>query len=129
MDSLAKQWLAIAARDLLAAEHELSFSEAVTESVCFHCQQAIEKALKAFLSSRSVVFPKTHDLDSLLNMCIDENSAFQKLDAESISLISDYAVDIRYPDSIIAPEIEAARDAYRTATDVIALVSELMADR
>jgi HEPN domain-containing protein len=28
------------------AEHELSFSDAVTESICFHCQQAVEKSLK-----------------------------------------------------------------------------------
>lgn len=32
-------------KDLLTAEHELSFSDAVTESICFHCQQAVEKSL------------------------------------------------------------------------------------
>ena len=34
----------------------------------FHAQQAIEKALKAWLSARGVEFPLTHELTRLLNL-------------------------------------------------------------
>ena len=40
---LIQKWLEKADRDLLAVEHELSFQNAVYESICFHCQQAVEK--------------------------------------------------------------------------------------
>jgi len=36
---LINSWIKKAEKDLLAAQHELSFPDAVTESVCFHCQQ------------------------------------------------------------------------------------------
>jgi len=46
---LVKNWLDKAEKDLISAKHELSFKDMVTESVCFHCQQAVEKYLKAYL--------------------------------------------------------------------------------
>jgi HEPN domain-containing protein len=35
--------------------------------VGFHCQQAVEKALKAVLAERGADFPYTHDVDSSSN--------------------------------------------------------------
>ncbi|MBK7764952.1 MAG: HEPN domain-containing protein [Sulfuritalea sp.] len=34
----------------------------------FHAQQAIEKALKAWLAARSIDFPLTHDISRLLGL-------------------------------------------------------------
>lgn len=34
----------------------------------FHAQQAIEKALKAWLAAQSIAFPRTHDLSRLLDL-------------------------------------------------------------
>jgi HEPN domain-containing protein len=34
----------------------------------FHAQQAVEKALKAWLASLGIRFPKTHDLQQLLDL-------------------------------------------------------------
>ena len=42
---LIDSWVDKAEKDLLSAKHELSFPDAVTETVCFHCQQAVEKYL------------------------------------------------------------------------------------
>ncbi|MBN2050303.1 MAG: HEPN domain-containing protein [Spirochaetales bacterium] len=36
------------------------------EIICFHCQQAAEKALKAYLAYNEIRPPKTHDLDELI---------------------------------------------------------------
>ena len=46
---LIRGWLDKAEKDLLSAEHELTFPDAVTETICFHSQQAVEKFLKAYL--------------------------------------------------------------------------------
>lgn len=62
---LIKNWIKKAKKDLLSAEHELSFPDAVTESICFHCQQAAEKFLKAYLIFLDISFTKTHEIGEL----------------------------------------------------------------
>lgn len=44
-----KAWLQKAANDLLSARILLEHDPPVMETACFHCQQGVEKALKAFL--------------------------------------------------------------------------------
>ncbi len=58
---IASKWIEKAEKDLLTAERELSFQDPVTDTVCFHCQQAVEKYLKAFLVFHQVYFTKTHE--------------------------------------------------------------------
>ena len=41
----------------------------IVEDVLFHCQQAVEKALKAFLTWHDRPFGKTHDLQRLGLRC------------------------------------------------------------
>ncbi|WP_457555775.1 HEPN domain-containing protein, partial [Candidatus Pyrohabitans sp.] len=38
--------------------------------ISFHCQQAVEKYLKAYLTSVDARVKKTHDLEVILNQCI-----------------------------------------------------------
>ena len=58
----AKRMLAVAEVDLKALRNMLD-SEIFEDSVFgFHAQQASEKSLKAWLSLRGIVYPKTHDL-------------------------------------------------------------------
>ena len=58
-------WLAKVAADLRAAEHDLAADPSLLEDSLFHCQQATEKTLKAFLTSRNTSFRKTHGLNEL----------------------------------------------------------------
>ena len=46
----ARQWLRHSAEDLRAASHDLQAAPPLVGDVLFHCQQAVEKALKAFLA-------------------------------------------------------------------------------
>jgi HEPN domain-containing protein len=60
----------------------------------FHAQQAVEKALKAWLALRGARYPLTHDLPrlfSLLRQSVAEVAAFQDLDR-----FTPYAVQARY---------------------------------
>lgn len=41
---------------------------AFPNAIAFHCQQAAEKYLKAFLTWHQVAFSKTHDLQELLDI-------------------------------------------------------------
>ena len=64
IDDLITKWINIADRDLLAAEQGLKVYPVLAEIVCFHCQQAAEKYLKAYLVKHQVEFQKTHNIMS-----------------------------------------------------------------
>lgn len=64
-----KEWISKAEKDIKTVEI-MKEVEDVTEIVCFHCQQAVEKYLKALLIAHDVEFPKTHNIDFLLKQSI-----------------------------------------------------------
>ncbi len=49
--------------------------ESPTDTVCFHAQQCVEKYLKAVLVSEAIDFPKTHDLEELMDRSATRASA------------------------------------------------------
>jgi len=64
IDEYIKRWLIRAMEDFRISKHELSYpdDEIATGAVCFHCQQLIEKLLKAYLVYKNIEFRKTHEL-------------------------------------------------------------------
>ncbi len=59
----------LAGDDELAARSLLPV-EGVTDGILgFHCQQTVEKALKAALAAKGIEFPFIHDLSALGRMC------------------------------------------------------------
>ncbi|MCX6638775.1 MAG: HEPN domain-containing protein [Acidobacteria bacterium] len=48
--------------DYRAAERLVADSEPIREAIAFHCQQAAEKYVKAFLVRHQVEFPKTQNV-------------------------------------------------------------------
>jgi HEPN domain-containing protein len=59
---LAEQLLRRADEDATGARGMLPIAEVVDVLVCFHAQQAVEKALKAVLAAHGVEFARRHDL-------------------------------------------------------------------
>ena len=111
-----KRWLAKADEDIHVLNDLLkSEPEYYTGSICFHAQQAAEKYLKAFLVYHSIDFPRTHDLDFLLSLCIKIESSL-----ESINLmdLSEFGVAIRYPDDFLVPTISDAQFYSRLASEI-----------
>jgi len=90
-------WLTKASSDLKVVENELKLSEddMVPEAVCFHCQQAVEKYLKAYLAARNVEFKKTHNLEFLQELCTKVDPEFGALNMGNLTF---YAIEVRYPD-------------------------------
>lgn len=60
-----KEWLEFAAMDLDSAQFLLGMRPVPVEIICYHCEQAAEKLLKAVLVAVDVEPPKTHDLIQL----------------------------------------------------------------
>ena len=99
---LVGQWLDKASADFLAAKHLSGESPQFGAIVAFHCQQAAEKFLKAFLVRHQIEFPKTHDIARLLRgaASVDPAMASLLLDADQLT---PFGVETRYPGD--APEL------------------------
>ncbi|MFN3821056.1 MAG: HEPN domain-containing protein [bacterium] len=112
------RWLRKAESDLKVVKHLIAIKEAPTDVLCFHCQQAIEKYLKAFLTFQDVRAKKTHDLNAIMELCIEQDEDFKKLDKERISSLSFFAVEIRYPEDFYIPTIEETKEYFELALKV-----------
>ena len=117
IEDLVNKWINKAEKDLLTAERELSFEDPITDIICFHCQQTVEKYLKAFLVYHQIYFTKTHRIMDLLELCATEDPSF-KDELEDADNLTDYAVEIRYPDVWLEPGIEDAKEALEIAKKV-----------
>ena len=67
----AKVLIEKADADLKTCEISLQYNGSL-DIVAFHLQQAAEKLLKALLAVRNIIYPKTHDLDALMNLLPEE---------------------------------------------------------
>jgi len=110
-EDIVLRWLKKAENDLKAVKYLLDAADAPLDIICFHCQQAVEKLLKAYLTWTDIRVKKTHDLESILNLCIKENKEFEFLDKDKISELTLYAVTIRYPEEYLEPTAEEPRPA------------------
>ncbi len=111
-EQYAREWLQYAENDLAAARFLFGMKPLPPEIICFHCQQAAEKALKAYLAYHGTNVPKTHDLTNLNELCAVHEKDIESLVEQCIAL-NDYAVEIRYPDESPIKE----RDAHQALKD------------
>ena len=108
-------WVRKADGDLKVARRELQAEDSVLEAVCFHLQQAVEKYLKAFLSKYSDKIKRTHNLEFLIEQCIQIDEEFKEYE-EKFDRIAGCGVEIRYPDAFIVLE-EDELDAVRVIVE------------
>jgi HEPN domain-containing protein len=90
------EWLSLGNDDLRVAEHSLLLYPVPQEMICYHCEQAAEKYLKAYLVSFDIEPPKTHDLQILCLLCEKQDNSFFELRSDCSDLTK-YAVRARYP--------------------------------
>ena len=109
-----KAWLTKAKSDLDSAHILIEHKPANYDTACFHCQQAAEKALKAFLVSRQAAFERVHIMTYLVDLCVAQDPSFNDL-REKAELLNPYAVEIRYPGDALEIPREDAEEAYTAA--------------
>jgi HEPN domain-containing protein len=120
-----KEWFQVTEADLISAQILLDHDPPVITTACFHCQQAIEKALKAFLVWKNEPFEKTHDLTYLLELCETHGLEFDFLKNKA-KTITAYAVENRYPFAGPKITIDEAREALDIANNVWRVIRGLI---
>ncbi len=116
MNELTAEWTQKAEGDYVTAGRELRARRRPNyDAACFHSQQVAEKYLKAFLQEHSVIFPKTHNLIVLLELClpVDASLEFQR---DLLVRLDRYAVIYRYPGE--SADKSEAKSAFQAAKQV-----------
>lgn len=124
-NSDAAAWMQKAANDLLCIRNNLAAAEIPTDAVCFHAQQAAEKALKALLAARGTVPQRTHDLTTLLNDALVAGWAIDPL-REPCEVVNPYSVAARYPGVQLDPTLAEAQACATAAANVIQTVQSML---
>ncbi len=92
-----KPWIAKAEADFEAAKIlARSCKPGMPDLACYHYQQCAEKYLKAYLTFHRIQFPKTHDLENLLNLSLPADPLINALQP-NIAFLNPYSVTARYP--------------------------------
>ena len=112
----AEGWLRFAWSDLALAS--IPRPEGVLpEYLCYHAQQAAEKALKALLLSIGREVPRTHNIRTLLDLLAERLTV--PATAIEAAILTDYAVELRYPGNTEPVDEEELRQAVRLAEGVV----------
>jgi len=93
---LVRQWKKKAQSDWTTVEILLAHAQCPAEVVCFHCQQYVEKLLKALLSRHSIEAPRTHDLRRLIQLAEPLAPGLSQL-SDASDKLTVHGVETRYP--------------------------------
>jgi HEPN domain-containing protein len=112
-----REWLRYAEEDLGVAAREFEQGSTAYHTMCFLCQAAAEKLLKAYLIARGWTLERTHDVVALLELCAAHDANWRDLVDEG-AVLNEYIVSGRYPgdlafEGIGHPEVEEALQAAR----------------
>lgn len=104
---IVKKWCKYAGDDLQVAKNLMeTMHNKPLEIICYHCQQAAEKYLKAYLISKNWGLERTHDLIILLTTAVNYDSDFSNY-KKHCSFMNSFGVKVRYPDEIDVLERDA----------------------
>ena len=102
------KWVRKAEQDWEVAHKLAGQKPPPRDIVCFHCQQAAEKYLKALLQESGLVMPRIHELADIVDLLLPADATLARLRRIADSL-TQYAVDYRYPGEMASKrQMEAA---------------------
>jgi HEPN domain-containing protein len=96
-------------------------SEGPYDTGLFHCQQAVEKYLKALLAVHDVNYPKVHDVGELAELAQEFCPALRTLPFP-ISVFNPFAVIIRYDDWDEEVSLELLQETFGQCNEVRAAI-------
>ncbi len=124
---IVNTWIEKADHDLGSARLIFHHIPDYFDTIAFHCQQAVEKYIKASLIHLDIEFLRSHDLPYLLEIL----SRKTDIDPETFDkaiLLNGFSVEIRYPNQFIhltedelSSAISIADDFRQLAVKIIGL--------
>lgn len=93
---LVKDWPTRAHQDLRASSILAAAEDAPLDVAIYHCQQAGEKAVKAYLQWRDEPFAKTHNLRALVIQASELDEGFDAFERPA-EILTPYVSAFRYP--------------------------------
>ena len=96
-----KAWMSKAWRDLETARRAVAGQPPFYDVAVYHCQQAAEKAVKAFLVRHGQPYEKTHDIEVLVDIAGEIEPGFRQW-ADAADALTPYATRFRYPNATFA---------------------------
>ena len=90
----ARALIAAADRDLVVLRKGVPDPEMPIEALGFHCQQAVEKCIKAVLAMHEIEFRKIHDIRTLTDLARDAGLLVPR--GEQLEALTPFAVEFRY---------------------------------
>ena len=129
MESLFMQeherWLKIVDEDLKSANGLLKIE--VFSTANYHCQQAAEKALKAYLVFKNHKTIKTHDLVKLIVKCSQFDKTFETLYRDIVHL-NPFSTRFRYPTEFDVPGFEDTKNSIKITQKIVNFVRKKIAE-
>ncbi|HDH97173.1 MAG TPA: HEPN domain-containing protein [Proteobacteria bacterium] len=122
-----QQWIGKAELDIETAKILLDAAMEDYYPCAFHCQQAAEKFLKAYLVRHQIEFRKTHDLGELLRLVGSVDTVLASALA-SCEWLTPYGVEFRYPGECPEVDRRTAEKAFREAEAVKRRIMEKLED-
>lgn len=122
-----KEWYDLALMDLGVAKHlESTYYPKPVEIICYHCQQAAEKGIKALIMHCGAEggMPKLHDLSFLLDQIKNKIKIEDKY-YDYADTLTPYGVTIRYPNELYLEE-RHTKKAIQYADEIIQWVDSIV---
>lgn len=120
-----ERWLKIAKEDLKVTK--ILLENEVFSTATYHCQQAAEKALKAYLVFKKQKVLKTHDLMKLVISCCRLNGGFKVLH-DAAEHLNPFATKFRYPTEFDIPDYVDTKSAIKQAQKIVDFVLKKIAE-
>jgi HEPN domain-containing protein len=123
-----KEWVSHAESDLRLARLGSMDPQIFRGQVCFHAQQAAEKAIKGVLLFRGIEFPLTHDIEELLEIAEDQGLIIPE-EIQEADHLTPYAVETRYPGYLEEITGEDVNNALQMAEHTIFWAKGVLSER
>jgi HEPN domain-containing protein len=120
-ENIILRWLDKADEDLAAGIHLLKEGSSFLNVVASQAQQAAEKFIKGYLTWRQKDFPKTHNLEILVELVaeVDPQTATE---LKEVITLTDFVITARYPEDLLAISLPQAQEAITLAQKAAEIV-------
>ncbi|MCX5809947.1 MAG: HEPN domain-containing protein [Proteobacteria bacterium] len=124
--TMPEEWVSHAESDLAIARLGDGKPGVLPQQICFHAQQAAEKALKAVLLFHKIDFAWTHDITELTDI-FEEAGITLPEDFQDAGDLTPYAVESRYPGYWGTIDEEDVKEAIELAEKIVKWARESIA--